>query len=75
MSCLVQYAPDDRGHYLCYLGRKNLPSRIRVFIDYMAEQTRRARPAMPDHHDGGAGTLIGALAATRCVPAQAFPTG
>jgi len=40
MSCLVQYAPDDRGHYLCYLSRKHMPSRIRVFIDYMAEQTR-----------------------------------
>ncbi|MDR6412704.1 UNVERIFIED_ORG: DNA-binding transcriptional LysR family regulator [Burkholderia sp. 1595] len=35
-----QYAPDDCGHYLCYLSRKHLPSRIRVFIDYMAEQTR-----------------------------------
>lgn len=40
ISCLAQYAPDDRGHYLCYLSRKHLPARIRVFIDYMAEQTR-----------------------------------
>ncbi|MFP3787480.1 LysR family transcriptional regulator, partial [Burkholderia sp. SIMBA_024] len=24
----------------CYLSRKHLPARIRVFIDYMAEQTR-----------------------------------
>ncbi|MET3234061.1 UNVERIFIED_ORG: hypothetical protein ABIC54_006277 [Burkholderia sp. 1263] len=35
-----QYAPGDCGHYLCYLSRKHLPSRTRVFIDYMAEQTR-----------------------------------
>ena len=35
-----QYAPGDCGHYLCYLSRKHLPSRIRVFIDYMAERTR-----------------------------------
>jgi DNA-binding transcriptional LysR family regulator len=40
VSCLAQYAPDDRGHYVCYLSRKHLPARIRVFIDYMAEQTR-----------------------------------
>lgn len=39
-ACLVQYAPDDRGHYACYLSRKHLPSRIRVFIDYMTEQIR-----------------------------------
>jgi hypothetical protein len=29
---------------------------------------------MPDYHDGGAGTLIGALETTWCGPAQAFPT-
>jgi DNA-binding transcriptional LysR family regulator len=40
VSCLGQYAPDDGGHYLCYLSRKHLPTRIRVFIDYMIEQTR-----------------------------------
>ncbi|MFM0715444.1 LysR family transcriptional regulator [Paraburkholderia strydomiana] len=39
-SCLEQYAPDDRGHYICYLSRKHLPARIRVFVDYMTEQTR-----------------------------------
>ncbi|MFP4893728.1 LysR family transcriptional regulator [Paraburkholderia sp. EG304] len=39
-ACLAQYAPDDRGHYACYLSRKHLPSRIRVFIDYMTEQIR-----------------------------------
>lgn len=32
--------PDDRGHYICYLCRQNLPSRIRVFVDFMTEQIR-----------------------------------
>ncbi|RDK00781.1 LysR family transcriptional regulator [Paraburkholderia lacunae] len=40
LSCLAQHAPDDGGHYLCYLSRKHLPARIRVFIDYMTEHTR-----------------------------------
>ncbi|WP_133647771.1 LysR family transcriptional regulator [Paraburkholderia flava] len=40
ISCLAQHAPEDGGHYLCYLSRKQLPARIRVFIDYMTEQTR-----------------------------------
>jgi DNA-binding transcriptional LysR family regulator len=40
VACLVQYAPDDRGHYLCYLNRRHLPSRIRVFVDYMTAQIR-----------------------------------
>jgi DNA-binding transcriptional LysR family regulator len=40
VSCLVQYAPDDRGHYLCYLNRRHLPTRVRVFVDYMTAQIR-----------------------------------
>ncbi|SIT51664.1 Transcriptional regulator, LysR family [Paraburkholderia piptadeniae] len=40
VNCIAQHAPDDRGHYLCYLSRKHLPARIRVFIDYMTEHTR-----------------------------------
>jgi DNA-binding transcriptional LysR family regulator len=40
MACLGQHAPDDRGHYICYLSRKHLPARIRVFIDYMTMRTR-----------------------------------
>jgi LysR family transcriptional regulator for bpeEF and oprC len=39
-TCLSDYTPDDRGHYLCYLSRQHLPSRIRVFIDYMTNATR-----------------------------------
>jgi LysR family transcriptional regulator, regulator for bpeEF and oprC len=41
VSCLAPYAPDDGGHYICYLSRKHLPARIRVFVDYMIEHTRR----------------------------------
>ncbi|MCY0992588.1 LysR family transcriptional regulator [Nannocystis sp. ILAH1] len=40
VPCLAQYAPDDRGHYICYLSRRHLPSRVRVFIDYMTTHTR-----------------------------------
>jgi DNA-binding transcriptional LysR family regulator len=40
VACLAPYAPDDRGHYVCYLSRKQLPARIRVFIDYMTIHTR-----------------------------------
>lgn len=39
-ACLAQHAPDDRGHYLCYLSRHHMPLRIRVFIDYMTERIR-----------------------------------
>jgi DNA-binding transcriptional LysR family regulator len=35
---LRRYLPDDRGHYICYLCRQNLPSRIRVFVDFMTEE-------------------------------------
>jgi LysR family transcriptional regulator, regulator for bpeEF and oprC len=40
LSCLAQHAPEDGGHYICYLSRKQLPARIRVFVDYMTEHTR-----------------------------------
>jgi len=40
LTCLAGYAPDDRGHYLCYLSRQHLPARVRVFIDYMTLHTR-----------------------------------
>jgi DNA-binding transcriptional LysR family regulator len=40
IACLAQHAPDDRGHYICYLSRHHLPSRIRVFVDYMTQQIR-----------------------------------
>lgn len=37
---LTRYAPDDRGHYICYLSRQHLPTRIRVFIDFMTDEIR-----------------------------------
>jgi DNA-binding transcriptional LysR family regulator len=40
VDCLTPYAPDDRGHYLCYLSRQQLPTRVRVFIDYITEAVR-----------------------------------
>ncbi len=40
VACLAQHAPDDGGHYLCYLSRKQLPARIRVFVDHITEQIR-----------------------------------
>jgi DNA-binding transcriptional LysR family regulator len=40
VACLAQYAPDDRGHYLCYLSRRQLPARVRVFIDHMTDAIR-----------------------------------
>ena len=40
IACLPNNSPDDRGHYICYLCRHHLPTRIRVFIDYMTERIR-----------------------------------
>ena len=40
VTCLNTLAPDDRGHYLCYLSRHQLPKRVRVFIDFMSERIR-----------------------------------
>lgn len=40
VTCLNAIAPDDRGHYLCYLSRQQLPKRVRVFIDFMTDQIR-----------------------------------
>src|SRR5690606_20847727 len=37
---LEQFAPDDGGHYLCYLSRKQLPKRIRAFVDFMTAGVR-----------------------------------
>lgn len=39
-TCLGRYAPDDGGHYLCYLSRRQLPKRMRAFIDFATAQVR-----------------------------------
>lgn len=40
VACLGDQAPDDRGHWLCWPSRRQLPARIRVFIDHMTTETR-----------------------------------
>jgi hypothetical protein len=40
VPCLAQHAPDDCGHYVFYLSRQHLPSRMRVFIDFMTAKIR-----------------------------------
>lgn len=44
-------APDDQGHYICYLCRQHLPRRIRVLIDFMTEEIRalNLNPLSPLH--------------------------
>ena len=56
VACLAQHAPDDGGHYLCYPSRKQLPARIRVFVDYITEQIRALDLQCPS-------TLVNAAAA------------
>ncbi|WP_448101705.1 LysR family transcriptional regulator [Luteibacter jiangsuensis] len=58
VACLPQYAPDDRGHYVCYQSRRQLPSRIRVFIDFMIAAIRAL------DLECGSGLPIGVAAAT-----------
>ena len=41
VSCLEDSAPNDRGHFLCYLSRRQQPKRIRAFVDYMTTHIRR----------------------------------
>jgi DNA-binding transcriptional LysR family regulator len=40
VACLAEFAPDDRGHYLCYLSRHHMPMRVRVFVDDMTQRIR-----------------------------------
>ena len=40
VSCMPQYAPDDRGHFICYQSRQHLPTRIRAFVDHMTAAIR-----------------------------------
>lgn len=40
IACLAQYAPDDGGHFLCYLSRRQLPKRVRAFIDFATTRIR-----------------------------------
>lgn len=40
VMALKHHVPDDRGHYICYLSRQHLPSRIRAFVDFMTDEIR-----------------------------------
>ncbi len=40
LSCLDRHAADDRAHYLCYLSRRQLPKRVRAFIDFITAEVR-----------------------------------
>lgn len=40
VTALKRHIPDDRGHYICYLSRQHLPSRIRAFVDFMTDEIR-----------------------------------
>ncbi|HLI11237.1 MAG TPA: LysR family transcriptional regulator [Alphaproteobacteria bacterium] len=37
---LTDYIARRRGHYVCYLDRHHLPSRIRVFVDFLCGKMR-----------------------------------
>lgn len=37
---LTDYIAGRRGHYICYLDRRHLQSRIRVFVDYVCSRIR-----------------------------------
>jgi DNA-binding transcriptional LysR family regulator len=53
VACLSEHMPDDRGHYICYLSRQHLPTRMRAFIDFMTERIRAANlDCLPDLGDG-----------------------
>ncbi|PLP99471.1 LysR family transcriptional regulator [Cupriavidus pauculus] len=40
LMLLGRHVPDDRGHYICYVSRRHLPPRSRVFIDFMIDEIR-----------------------------------
>jgi DNA-binding transcriptional LysR family regulator len=42
VPCLMQHAPDDRGHYICYQSRQHMPTRTRAFIDFMITSIRKS---------------------------------
>lgn len=64
VPCLAQHAPDDHGHYICYLSRQHLPTRMRVFIDFMTARIRAADLQCLTDFDSTHASAIGALATT-----------
>jgi DNA-binding transcriptional LysR family regulator len=51
VMALPRHMPDDRAHYICYLCRQHLPTRIRVFIDFMTERIRALNLNCVDSHN------------------------
>jgi DNA-binding transcriptional LysR family regulator len=48
VMALKRHMPNDGGHYICYLSRQHLPSRVRVFVDFMTEHIRALNlPCLP----------------------------
>jgi len=47
-ACLAQHTSDVGGHYLCYLSRKHLPARIRVFADHVIDEMQALDLASPE---------------------------
>lgn len=73
VTCLTAHAPDDRGHYLCYLSRRQMPARIRAFIDYMTDAIRALdlqyiAGLSPNALPGGISMHSGAIDAPRATP-------
>ncbi|WP_416762293.1 LysR family transcriptional regulator [Roseateles sp. So40a] len=58
VACMPEYAPDDRGHFICYLSRQHLPSRIRVFVDHMTTAIRASDLQCADGFLDGASPLV-----------------
>jgi DNA-binding transcriptional LysR family regulator len=54
VTALARHVLDNRGHYICYLRRQHLPSRIRVFVDFMTEQIRALDLNYPAGFDANA---------------------
>jgi hypothetical protein len=53
---MTEYAPDDRGHFLCYLSRHHMPMRVRVFVDDMTQRIRALGLDDPDLAGSGGGS-------------------
>lgn len=51
VPCLEPYSPEGRGHYICYPSRRHMPSRMRVFIDFMTDRIRARSFADPSGRD------------------------
>jgi DNA-binding transcriptional LysR family regulator len=56
VACMTAYAPDDRGHFLCYLSRHHMPMRVRVFVDDISQRIRTLGLDDADLAGGGGGS-------------------